>query len=824
MTVELARHRILEDGEPRLVLAGEVHYFRVPREQWGQRLDLVREVGCTTVASYVPWLWHELPDGSIDVTGATRPERDLGAFLDLCHERGFDVLVRPGPFQMAELKNEGLPYRLHREHPEIVPTGWDGVPATTDTVDYLAPAFLAETRRWFDAVLPVVAARTVDRGGPVSMLQLDNEIGMLAWVSNSPDLTDDLLADLRRWCGATYGDALGDRYPLDADWRSVVESPDEEWAAALRVDLTRFVRGRFARYVRALTALVRGHGIDVPLCVNVHGTEGGNGVPFAIGVSQLVETWAGVPGLFAGSDHYLGDLSLDVTTDLHFVSAVMAAVNGPDQPLTSLEFEAGTGDYGGGADRLYDASTVDLKARLALAQGNRLINYYLLAGGVNPRLDEPVGDGNDRISHTGERHGTAAPIGPEGQQGIAFASTRDVTHVAARHAQWLADGDEELDDLAVGFWADAFATEYRYPGSAAMSAVVEDLERHRGPGPRKALWRSLLFSGYRFSGVDLTSEAPWPTVVALSVGRVLDADVQRRLAAHVTGGGALLLLGKVPTLDLQGRPCTLLADALGVRAGEVVADRRHRYGSVVGVGAAAPAGAERTSEVRAGWFELLEAVDDAAAEPVLRDADGRVCGLEVRAGAGRAVLLCAELPSWPEVFARLATHLGAAPGLVLSTDVPGVVVTTTRTPSDDRLLHLLAPQGYDAHVTVTEDGSPLAGGPLLVPARTGHLLALGLTLPWGRLLASSAELTAYDDTSLTLAPGLGDGRGGPGIWCVLQVPVGSRVVAPDADVEVVERADDVGTGGDEAGHGSSYRVVVRRSGPPAPLRVEVSPT
>ena len=51
-----------------------------------------------------------------------------------------------------------------------------------------------------------------------------------------------------------------------------------------------------------------------------------------------------------------------------------------------------------------------------MAQGNRLINYYLFAGGHNPPLDEPVGDGNDRIAFTGERHGFAAPIDPEGRR------------------------------------------------------------------------------------------------------------------------------------------------------------------------------------------------------------------------------------------------------------------------------------------------------------------------------------------------------------------------------------------------------------------------
>ena len=105
-------------------------------------------------------------------------------------------------------------------------------------------------------------------------------------------------------------------------------------------------------------------------------------------------------------------MSTAATADLHFINASMAAVNSADQPLTSLEFEAGTGDYGGGLEQRYDPSTVDLKTRLCLAQGNRLINYYLLAGGINPPLDEPVGDGNDRIGFTGERHGTAAPIGP----------------------------------------------------------------------------------------------------------------------------------------------------------------------------------------------------------------------------------------------------------------------------------------------------------------------------------------------------------------------------------------------------------------------------
>ena len=82
---------------------------------------------------------HEQFEGQIDLTGETRPELDLRAFIDLCEENDLYFFVRPGPFIMAEMKNEGLPFWVYEKHPEIIPTGWDKQPATTKTVDYLHP-------------------------------------------------------------------------------------------------------------------------------------------------------------------------------------------------------------------------------------------------------------------------------------------------------------------------------------------------------------------------------------------------------------------------------------------------------------------------------------------------------------------------------------------------------------------------------------------------------------------------------------------------------------------------------------------------------------
>ncbi|WP_460459161.1 beta-galactosidase [Angustibacter peucedani] len=747
--VEIHRRQLLVDGEPRLLVGGEVHYFRVPREQWPDRVRALKQAGCTMLASYIPWLLHELPDGSIDVTGRTRPERDVGAFIDLCRDEGLYFFARPGPFIMAELKNEGLPYSVYRDHPEVEPVGWDGVPAPTRTVDYLAPAFLAENRRWYEAIMPVLVPRLHPNGGNVIGVQLDNEIGMLAWVTNSPDLTDHLLDDLRGWVRQTHGADVAARYPVDLDdpaaWASAVRSPDERWAGALRVDLGRFMRGRFARYVQALRSDAEDLGVrDVPFVINIHGTSDGDGAPFPIGISQLVETYAGVPGMVSGSDHYVGDMTLGTTTDLHLMNAFMAAVHDEHQPLTSVEFEAGSGDYGGGLDMQYDPSSVDLKTRLCLAQGNRLVNYYLFAGGINGPLDEPVGDGNDRISFTGERHGTAAPVGPEGQLGLTYPATARVSTAAALHERWLARMDEEHDDLAVGLVLDDYMTEYAHPSSQVMKDVVEDLTAHRGAGARKALGRSLLLGGFRFGAVDLQRDHDdLPHVVALATTRHLDADVQQRLVDHARGGGSLLLLGPVPQRDLEGDPCTVLADALGLVPGEMVWRRPDYFPSLVAHGWLAP-----WPETAVGWVQPLEV---SGGEVLLTDQHHqRPCAVDVRLGEGRAVVLAAEMPSDPRVFATALRELGVTPGVPVEADVPGVVATTTATDDGQRMLHLLNVSTYPARVQV-------AGYDLAVPARSGHLLPLGLDLPHGRLERSDAELVEIGDDRIAFGPGLSAG-------------------------------------------------------------------
>lgn len=769
--------QLVVNGRPVLTLAGEIHYFRVDRSDWARHLDLLVAAGGDTVATYVPWVVHEdVPrhpgdQPEIDLHGRRRPELDLGGFLDLAAERGLHVLVRPGPFVMAELRHEGIPARLVRDHPEIRGVGWDDVPAPTATVDYLAPAFLAEVRRWYAAVGQVLAPRMAGRGGPVVGVQLDNEIGMLAWVSNSPDLTDGALADLHRWLTAEYGDGLVDRYgtalpdPTDAPhhWARFVRRPEPSWSAPMRIDLARFTRDRFGRYVDTLRDLAGQNGFgDVPLYVNVHGTEGGRPASLALGVAQLIDTWRDRPGVTAGTDHYVGTPSWGAFGELQLAHGFLAATLDDRQPLTSLEFEVGTGDYGAGGEDLTDPVAAELKLRLLLSQGVRLVNAYLFSGGHN-LVDRDPGDDRDgaanavdiadcggtaRFGITGERHGHAAPVTPDGEPGPSYPPLVRAFGVARVHERWAARWQPEFDDIAVGFVADHFGTEYHYPGNPVMGGIVDDLTRSRGYGPRATIPLSLAGAGYRWDTVDLARPVPpggdRRTLVVGSPD-LMAAAIQRRLIDHASSGGTVVLVGGLPTRDDAGRPCPLLAQATGITAGATVFGSPHRFPSIV----TDPAGgAGHRAERRVGWSTPLTIErgrvlwrDAVTAEP---------CAAVVPVGAGHVVVLAAEDAPDPAWWYRLLTGLGCRPELDSDGAVPGVYRTTTVTPDGDRWLHVVNPGPYPARLPLRWRGAELfAGAALDIAARSGVILPLGVRIGAARIDWCEAEIGAVREHSGT---------------------------------------------------------------------------
>ncbi|WP_298863324.1 beta-galactosidase [uncultured Microbacterium sp.] len=150
--------RLFRDGAPHRILSGAVHYFRIHPDQWEDRLRRLAAMGANTVDTYVAWNFHERTEGEIDFTGW----RDVARFIRLAGEVGLDVYVRPSPYICAEWSNGGIPFWL---------SGRVRALRTSDA------AFLAAVDRWYDALIPQLEPLQAVHGGPIRLIQVENEYG-----------------------------------------------------------------------------------------------------------------------------------------------------------------------------------------------------------------------------------------------------------------------------------------------------------------------------------------------------------------------------------------------------------------------------------------------------------------------------------------------------------------------------------------------------------------------------------------------------------------------------------------------------------------------
>ncbi|MGH8160148.1 MAG: beta-galactosidase [Rhodanobacter sp.] len=155
----LGRQQFLLDDRPLQIRSGEMHPIRIPVEYWRQRIRMAKAMGLNTIAIYLMWNALESEPGVFDLkTG----NRDFAQFIELCQEEGMWVYLRPGPYICGEWDYGGLPPYLLR-HPHIRVRNKDD------------PDYMAAVRRYIGTIAPVVAPLLVANGGPILMVQVENE-------------------------------------------------------------------------------------------------------------------------------------------------------------------------------------------------------------------------------------------------------------------------------------------------------------------------------------------------------------------------------------------------------------------------------------------------------------------------------------------------------------------------------------------------------------------------------------------------------------------------------------------------------------------------
>lgn len=147
------------DGEEYTIISGAMHYFRIPREYWHDRLLKLKECGFNTVETYTCWNLHEPKENVFDFSGML----DLEAYIDIANELGLNVILRPGPYICAEWEMGGLPAWL-LNYPNL-------------TIRCNDELFISKVERYYNELLGRIVPKLSTNGGNIIMMQIENEYG-----------------------------------------------------------------------------------------------------------------------------------------------------------------------------------------------------------------------------------------------------------------------------------------------------------------------------------------------------------------------------------------------------------------------------------------------------------------------------------------------------------------------------------------------------------------------------------------------------------------------------------------------------------------------
>ncbi len=159
MTFEIKGNQFIKDGTPIKLISGAVHYFRNLPDTWSDIFKKMRAMGLNCVETYCAWNMHEKHQGEFDFSGIL----DIAKFIRTAQEEGLMVIVRPGPYICAEWEFGGLPWWIQtEEYMEIRCSN---------------PIYIKYFDRYLDRLFEEIRPLLCTNGGPVIMLQCENEYG-----------------------------------------------------------------------------------------------------------------------------------------------------------------------------------------------------------------------------------------------------------------------------------------------------------------------------------------------------------------------------------------------------------------------------------------------------------------------------------------------------------------------------------------------------------------------------------------------------------------------------------------------------------------------
>ena len=621
MSFTVADGYFLKDGKPTFVVSGEIHYFRIEPRRWEQHLVLLKRTGANSTSTYIPWDWHEYEEKKFDFSGKTNAARNLVKYIELCKKIGLQLIVKPGPYILAEYELHGLPSwfvkrcgknaRALDEHGNVI---------APDRMSYMSEEFLDSAFRWYDQIMPLLARYQESRGGPITMMQVCNEVGLFQWLSGKVDYNESVTKLYREFLKDRYGtienlnttyEALHATFGDVAMPRGCIENRQQYRAY---YDFHLFYRHYYARYLDILIKRIRTYGVNVQLTHNIPGWIYGGAAELPMLISTYAQVMKTHKDVVFGLDHIPEFVSFrNAGSDLA-CNKILQALQ-PFAPVWAPEFQAGTREH----QVKNDANDMRTFYFASLAHGLRGFNYYMFSQGINPK-----GKG-----YYGKTFYFQTPLSDRAVKSDLYDVTGEIGRFINREHENLLRSETKAS-VCAGFYKPYFCTEL------TSSQILKEKKLHVDKlglslDPRfvreeiffNGMLRALqtLNIGYDISDLedpDLDSLLRYKQLWVATT-EFMDGATQEFLVSYVKQGGHLVIYPAIPTLDEYLHPCTILKDGLNLQFEQSASP--HKI-DAFGI------------EDMHTYLQEKQVFSSAESDAVARTKTGEVCGLRKRVGKG----------------------------------------------------------------------------------------------------------------------------------------------------------------------------------------------
>lgn len=566
MSFSASQGYFLKNGKPVFVISGEIHYFRLEPKLWEKHLTLLKKSGANTTSTYIPWDWHEYEEGKFDFTGKTNPARNLVKYFELCKKVGLDLIVKPGPYILAEYEHQGLPIWLIKKiSKEAHALDENGNVIDPDLMSYMSEEYLYYAFLWYDKIMPIIKEYQESNDGPIVMMQVCNEVGVFQWLSGKIDYNPSVIKLYKEFLTEKYltinnlNKTYGTDYLSFEKLSAPVGKIENKQEYCAYYDFHLFYRHFYALYLNTLIEKIKSYGVNIQLTHNIPGWIYGNAAELPMLISTYEEIMRTRDDIVFGLDHIPEFVSFrNAHSDLA-CNKILEAMQ-PNGPVWAAEFQAGTREH----HVKSDANDLQTFYYASLAHGMKSYNYYMFSQGINPKAK----------GFYGKTFYYQTPLNAKAVKSRLYNNINNVNAFIKKEKKDLLLSKTK-SEICIGLYKPYFYTELTTSQMLKEKRLfVEKLGLSLDP---RFVREDLLFNGllrglqtlnfnYDINDLQNTSLESLLKFKQLWIvtTEFMDSNTQKLLADFVKAGGHLIMYPVIPTLDLYLNTCTVLKDKLKI--------------------------------------------------------------------------------------------------------------------------------------------------------------------------------------------------------------------------------------------------------------------